>query len=168
MFNMQESCVRVLKYFLFSLCFAACQLCGQALFTVAGDVEKPLTLTADELAKMPRQTAAFTHDGQTRSYEGVLLYDVLSKAGVPFGKAMTGKPMASYLLLTARDGYQVVFALPELDPKFEGSKVLLADRVDGGPLPATEQPFRVIAPQDKMQARSVYSVVKAEVVRLRK
>ena len=117
---------------------------------------------------MPRQTATFMHDGQSRTYEGVLLYDVLSRAGVPFGKAMTGKPMASYLLLTARDGYQVVFALPELDPQFAGAKVLLADRVDGGPLPETEQPLRVIAPQDKMQARSVYSVVKAEVVRLRK
>ena len=150
------------------LCIATLPLCGQTLFTVTGDVPKPLEITAPELAGMPRQSATLTHDGQSKRYEGVLLYDVLSKAGVPFGKAMTGKPMASYLLLTARDGYQVVFALAELDPKFEGAKVLLADRVDGGPLPATEQPLRVIAPQDKMPARSIYSVVKAEVVRLRK
>lgn len=112
---------------------------------------------------MPHHSATLSQDGQTRTYEGVLLYDLLSKAGVLFGKAMTGKPMASYLLLTARDGYQVVFALPELDPKFEGAKVLLADKADGKPLPAIEQPLRIIAPQDKMHARSVYSVVKAEV-----
>jgi hypothetical protein len=61
-----------------------------------------------------------------------------------------------------------VFALPELDPDFEGSKVILADKVDGLPLPGREQPFRIIAPQDKMQARLIYSAVKAEVVRLRK
>jgi uncharacterized protein involved in response to NO len=54
------------------------------------------------------------------------------------------------------------------DPKFEGAKVLLADKRDGGPLSATEQSHRVIAPQDKMHARSIYSMVKAEVVRLRK
>lgn len=141
---------------------------AQTIFTVGGDVPRPLHLTAAELSNMPRAKAALTQQGQTVTYEGVLLYDLLVKAGVPFGKAMTGKPMASYLLLTARDGYQVVFALPELDPKFEGAKVILADKRDGGPLPATEQPLRVVAPQDKLHARSIYSVVKAEVVRLRK
>jgi len=76
-------------------------------------------LTAADIAQMPHESATLTQDGQTKKYEGVLLYDLLSKVGVPFGKAMTGKPMASYLLLTGRDGYQVVFALPELDPQFE-------------------------------------------------
>jgi hypothetical protein len=141
---------------------------AQTIFTVGGDVTTPLQLTAADLAKMQRSQATLTQNSQTATYEGVLLYDLLVKAGVPFGKAMTGKPMASYLLLTARDGYQVVFALPEIDPKFEGAKVLLADKRDGGPLPATEQPLRIVAPQDKMHARSIYSVVKAEVVRLRK
>lgn len=148
-------------------------LCGgtthaQTLFTIAGDVSTPLQISAADLAVLPREKATLEHDGQTATYEGVLLYDLLVKAGVPFGRAMTGKPMASYLLLTARDGYQVVFALPELDPKFEGAKVLLADKRDGGPLPTTEQPLRIVAPQDKMHARSIYSVIKAEVVRLRK
>jgi DMSO/TMAO reductase YedYZ molybdopterin-dependent catalytic subunit len=141
---------------------------AQTLFTVTGDVATPLELSAADLAGMPREKATLEHDGQTQTYEGVLLYDVLVKAGVPFGKAMTGKPMASYLLLTGRDGYQVVFALPELDPKFAGAKVLLADKRDGAALPANELPLRIVAPQDKMHARSIYSVVKAEVVRLRK
>ena len=148
--------------------FHARDLQSQTLFTIAGDVAKPLSISAADLAAMPRETAVFEHDGKTATYEGVLLYDLLVKAGVPFGKAMTGKHMASYLLLTARDGYQVVFALPELDPKFEGKKILLADKQNGGPLPEKEQPLRVIAPQDKMRARSIYAVVRAEVVQLRK
>jgi hypothetical protein len=153
--------------------FALLLFCGlasraQTALTIGGDVPAPLTVSADELSKMPHEKATFEHDGQTATYEGVLLYDLLVKAGVPFGKNMTGKPMASYLLLTARDGYQVVFALPELDPKFAGARVLLADRRNGGPLPEKEQPFRIIAPQDKMKARSTFAVVKAEVVRLRK
>jgi hypothetical protein len=160
------------RWFLFSisllLFFFVPAAPAQTIFTVGGDVTTPLHLTAADLQAMPRAKATLTQQGQTATYEGVLLYDLLVKAGVPFGKAMTGKPMASYLLLTARDGYQVVFALPEIDPKFEGAKVILADKRDGGPLPATEQPLRIVAPQDKMHARSIYSVVKAEVVRLRK
>ncbi len=145
-------------------------LCGQAqtLFTISGDVPTPLQVSAADLTQMPHEKATFEHDGQNATYEGVLLYDLLVKAGVPFGKAMTGKPMASYLLLTSRDGYQVVFALPELDPKFAGARVILADKRNGEVLPEKEQPLRIIAPQDKMKARSTYAVVKAEVIRLRK
>ncbi len=134
---------------------------------IEGAVATPLALTADDLGHMPRTTASLTHDGTSTSYEGVSLYDILVKAGVPFGRDMTGKPMASYLLATSRDGYQVVFSLAELDPKFAGEKVIIADKADGAPLPNREQPFRIIVPQDKMGARCMYSLIKLEVVRLR-
>jgi hypothetical protein len=127
----------------------------------------PLSLTSADLAKMPRATATLTADGNTTTYEGVLLYDILVKAGVPFGRAMTGKPMASYLIATGKDGYQVVFALAEIDPMFSGAKVIIADKADGAPLPGPQLPFRIVAPEDKMHARSIYSLVKLEVVRLR-
>ena len=132
---------------------------------VAGSA--PLELTAADLDKMPRATATLTADGNATTYEGVLLYDILVKAGWQFGRGMTGKGMASYVIATAKDGYQVVFALPELDPMFAGSKVIIADKADGGTLPGPQLPFRIVAPQDKMHARSIYSVVKIEVVRLR-
>jgi hypothetical protein len=80
---------------------------------------------------------------------------------------MTGKPMASYILATARDGYAVVFALPEIDPIFMGARGLIANKKNGGPLPRLQQPLQMIAPQDKLHARSVYSLAKIEVVRLR-
>lgn len=139
---------------------------GTVLLTVAGAVKTPLALTAKDLDQMPRATAEFERDGETATYEGVLLYDILIKAGVPFGRAMTGKPMASYILATARDGYAVVFALPEIDPIFMGARVLIANKRNGGPLPGPQQPLQMIAPQDKLHARSVYSLAKIEVVRL--
>jgi DMSO/TMAO reductase YedYZ molybdopterin-dependent catalytic subunit len=138
-----------------------------AVLKVEGAVPTPLSLTADDLAKMPRATAPLTADGTTTTYEGVLLYDILVKAGWQFGHGMTGKPMASYLIATGKDGYEVVFALPEIDPQFSGAKVIIADKADGAALPAREQPFRIVAPEDKMHARSIYSLVKLEVVRLR-
>jgi DMSO/TMAO reductase YedYZ molybdopterin-dependent catalytic subunit len=140
---------------------------GPAVLKVEGAVPTPLSLTAEDLAKMPRATAPLTADGTTTTYEGVLLYDILVKAGWQFGHGMTGKPMASYLIATGKDGYEVVFALPEIDPQFSGAKVIIADKADGAALPAREQPFRIVAPEDKMHARSIYSLVKLEVVRLR-
>jgi hypothetical protein len=116
---------------------------------------------------MPRATAQLTADGTTTTYDGVLLYDILVKAGWQFGHGMTGKPMASYLIASGKDGYEVVFALPEIDPQFSGAKVIIADKADGTALPAREQPFRIVAPEDKMHARSIYSLVRLEVVRLR-
>jgi hypothetical protein len=137
------------------------------LLRVEGAVKTPLALTAEDLAQMPRSTAQFERDGETSTYEGVLLYDILVKAGVPLGREMPGKPMASYILATARDGYQVVFAIPEVDPVFEGARVLIADKRDGGPLLAVQKPLQLIAPQDKLHARSMWSLAKIEVVRLR-
>jgi DMSO/TMAO reductase YedYZ molybdopterin-dependent catalytic subunit len=147
--------------------YAAPDTTAAPVLTVTGAVTTQLSLTAEDLDKMPRTTANLTADGSTSTYEGVLLYDILVKAGWQFGRAMTGKPMASYLIATAKDGYQVVFALPEIDPQFSGAKVIIADKVDGAPLPAREQPFRIVAPEDKMHARSIYSLAKLEVVRLR-
>jgi DMSO/TMAO reductase YedYZ molybdopterin-dependent catalytic subunit len=146
---------------------AADTVAAPAVLTVEGAVPTPLSLTAEDLAKMPRTSAQLAADGTTTTYEGVLLYDILVKAGWQFGRGMTGKPMASYLLATGKDGYQVVFALAEIDPQFSGAKVMIADKADGSPLPAREQPFRIVAPEDKMHARSIYSLVKLEVVRLR-
>ena len=132
---------------------------------VAGQTS--LALTAEDLGKMPRATATLTADGNATTYEGVLLYDLIAKAGWQFGRGMTGKGMASYLIATARDGYQVVFALAEIDPMFAGEKVIVADKADGAELPGPQQPFRLVVPGDKMHARSIYSVVKIEVVKLR-
>jgi DMSO/TMAO reductase YedYZ molybdopterin-dependent catalytic subunit len=132
-----------------------------------GAIPTPLSLTSADLAKLPRSTATLTSDGNTTTYEGVLLYDLLTKAGWSFGRGMTGKGMASYILATARDGYQVVFTPAELDPLFGNVKILLADKADNAPLPAREAPFRLIVPGDKMHARSLFSVTKLEVVRLR-
>ena len=137
-----------------------------AVLRVEGAVPTPLTLTAEDLAKMPRATASVESDGSTNVYEGVLLYDILVKAGWQFGHGMMGKAAPSCIVLTARDGFKAVFALAEIDPQFSGVKVLVADKENGQPLPNKYRPFRVISPQDKMRARSIYSLVKVEVVKL--
>ena len=105
-----------------------------ASIQVTGAVTKPLTLTAADLAKMPRATVRTKSDGLEGSYEGVWLHDLLKAAGAPSGTDLRGKALASYVTAEAKDGYQAVFSLAELDPIFTENQVLLADSADGKPL----------------------------------
>jgi DMSO/TMAO reductase YedYZ molybdopterin-dependent catalytic subunit len=136
--------------------------------TIGGDVAKPRTLTKDDLAKMARTTVSLNDHGKGTSYEGVLLYDVLKQAGAPLDSQLTGKALASYVLAEARDGYQVVYTLTELDPAFTSNKIIIADTADGKPLSETQGPFRLVVPQEKKPARSIRMLEKITVVRLRK
>lgn len=81
---------------------------------------------------------------------------------------MRGKALASYLLAGARDGYQVVFSLGELDPGVGGARVIVADQRDGKPLSAQQGPIRLVVSSDKRPARSVRMVERLHVVQLRK
>jgi DMSO/TMAO reductase YedYZ molybdopterin-dependent catalytic subunit len=135
---------------------------------VTGAVKQPLTLTADDLAKMPRSTARTTNNGMETIYEGVRLNEVLKKAGVPQGSELRGKALTTYVLAEAQDGYQVVFSLGELDPSFIDNEILLADTANGKPLFGAQGRFRLVVPKDKPGARSVRMLTKLEVVQLRK
>jgi hypothetical protein len=140
-----------------------------AVLSVQGDVAMPLSLTADDLAKLPRETVSVpAPDGAKVVYEGVTLLEVLQKAGAPLGKQLRGKALASYVLAKAHDGYQVVFTLGELDPQFGNQSILVADKRDGKPLADKQGPFRLVCPNDKEGARSVRMLETLEIVRLAK
>jgi DMSO/TMAO reductase YedYZ molybdopterin-dependent catalytic subunit len=135
---------------------------------ITGSVKQPLTLTADDLAKMPRASVRTTSNGMETVYEGVWLHEVLKKAGAPQGSELRGKALASYVLAEAQDGYQVVFSLAELDPTFIDNQVLLADTANGKPLFGAQGRFRLVASKEKPGARSIRMLTKLEVVQLRK
>jgi DMSO/TMAO reductase YedYZ molybdopterin-dependent catalytic subunit len=140
-----------------------------ATLTVTGDITTPLALTAADLAKMPRATVSLREpDGSDVTYEGVSVHDILKRAGAPSGQNLRGKALASYVLAKARDGYQVVFALAELDPELNAAHIIVADRRDGHPLAASEGPLRIVCEGDKKPARSVRMLDALEIVRLQK
>ena len=135
---------------------------------VTGAVKQTLNLTADDLAKMPRASVKTSSNGMDTVYEGVWLYVILKRAGVPQGGELRGKALAGYVLAEAQDGYQVVFSLGELDPAFIDNEILLADTANGKPLFGAQGRFRLVVPKDKPGARSVRMLTKLEVVALRK
>ena len=134
---------------------------------VTGAVKQPLTLTADDLAKMPRASVKTTSSGVETAYDGVWLSEILKKAGVPQGD-LRGKALATYALASAEDGYQVLFSLAELDPSFIDNQILVADTANGKPFFGAQGRFRLVVPKDKPGARSVRMLTKLEVVQLRK
>ena len=135
-------------------------------FVVAGDVTQPLTVSATDLKAMPRTTVTVTEEGREIKYEGVLVGELLKRAGAPVGRDLSGKAVATYVRASAKDGYQVVFSLAEMDPGFTSNDIIVADTIDGKPLFDYQGPFRIVAPHDKRGARSIRMLQRIEVVRL--
>jgi DMSO/TMAO reductase YedYZ molybdopterin-dependent catalytic subunit len=151
--------------------FLACTGVAQnhVQLSITGDVQTPLSLTAADLTAYPHQTVTVNErDGTKANYEGVPLLDVLKKAGIPTGNQLRGKAMASYVLARGHDGYEVTFALAELDPEIGPGGVVIADKRDGNALPDREGPFRLVVPSDKKGARWVRMLEELHVVMLQK
>lgn len=160
-----------------TVCIAATLLCATALdavqttsapLVVAGDVATPMSVTPEQLKAFPRTKVEVKEDGRTLVYEGVLVGEILKRAGVPLGTELRGNAIASYVVASATDGYQVVFSLAELDPGFTSNDIIVADTIDGKPLFAYQGPLRIVAPKDARAARSIRMLQRLEVVRLKK
>ena len=117
-----------------------------------------VALRAADFAKLPLKRVETSDGDQKIVFEGVTLVDVLLSVGFTFGQTMRGDRMSNYLVVESKDGYRVVYALPELDPAFTDDVVLLAFRQDGKPLSADNGPLRVVAPSHKRHARWVRQV----------
>jgi DMSO/TMAO reductase YedYZ molybdopterin-dependent catalytic subunit len=126
-----------------------------------------LNLSSDDVKALPHSdvTALDPHEKVEHRYSGISVRDLLTKVGVPMGEKLRGNALQLAVLLKARDGYSTLFAAAEFDDQFSDRTLLLADSMDGGPLPANAVPFRLIAPGDKRAARWARMVTSIEVVK---
>ena len=140
-----------------------------AALSITGDLASPLTLNSADLAQLPRDTVSIDEqDGTKTAYQGVPLQAILAKAGIPIGHNLRGKALTSYVLATAKDGYQMIFTLGELDPDFGNAHVIVADQRNGAPLFGYQGPLRLVVAGDKHGARSVRMLEKLQIVQVRK
>jgi DMSO/TMAO reductase YedYZ molybdopterin-dependent catalytic subunit len=124
-----------------------------------------MILTTEGLLKMKQITlVAKGHDEKMHKYEGVLLLDVLSSAGVKFGEKAKKTTSASYVLVKGADNYRVIFSLAEIDTLFTDKKIMIASMEDNSPLPSNVGPFQIVAPGEKKHSRWVRQVVSIKVV----
>lgn len=119
--------------------------------------------TSVNLDAFPRHTVVTSDHGRKATFEGVALRDVLAKAGVPLGEALRGKALSRVIIVSGLDGYQVVYAIAEVDAAFTDQIILLADRRDDGPLLPDTGPLQLVVPHDQRPARWVRQVAKIEV-----
>jgi DMSO/TMAO reductase YedYZ molybdopterin-dependent catalytic subunit len=131
---------------------------------VTGAVKQSVTWKPEELRNMPRTTVSVEEKGETLRYEGVLVGELLKRAGAALGEDMRGPAVATYVVASAADGYRVVFSLGELDPAISRSEIMVADTVDGKPLFDYQGPLRLVVPRDTRGARSVRMLQRLEVV----
>jgi hypothetical protein len=150
---------------LWSTSAAQAQPAASPALTIVGRGE-PLMLTPEALRAMPHQTLALLnpHSGQTETYEGIPLLDLLTKAGAPLGEHLRGPELATAVLAEASDGYRVVFGLGELDSGTGDAQVLLADRMNGAPLDAKQGPLKLVVPRDKRPARWIRQLTTLRIV----
>jgi DMSO/TMAO reductase YedYZ molybdopterin-dependent catalytic subunit len=140
---------------------------GDTLLSIDGEVERPLKLSRSDLEKLPRQSVkAKGPDGKESEFEGVTLVEILRLAGAKVGNQLRGTHLATYLVVKAADGYQVVFSLPELDPVFTDRLTLLADHRDQKPMGGSEGPLRIVIPDEKKHARWVRQVISLAIRRV--
>jgi len=134
----------------------------QPLLTIDGKIATPITITANDWAKLPHTTvtAHHGHGKETHQFEGVPLKALLEKAGVVDPqKELKGKAMLQFVVITASDGYRALFSIGEIDAATGATTdVLVADKLDGKPLDAHEGPLQLVVPTDKRPSRAARMV----------
>ena len=121
-----------------------------------------VAITPSELTGLPRTTATLDLHGERHSCTGPLLSDVLHRAGAPAGESLRGNALKRGVLVSAKDGYAVLFGLGELDHTLGNVKAILADQCDGKRLADSDGPVRLVVEGDKRPARSVRQVVRID------
>jgi hypothetical protein len=137
---------------------------GQQSINVIGLDGKTVAIALADLPRKSIDTADAA--GIKTTHEGVLLRDVLERAGVPMGEALRGKALARVVIATARDGYQVAYSIAEVDAGFNDFVMLIADTRNGKPLLPDTGPLQIIVSQDKRAARWIRQLTTLEVRQL--
>lgn len=137
----------------------------EAVVKITGEVTTPLTIGSADLQQYKQTTVTRKdRDGKDHTYSGVVVSGILAKAGVTLGPDLRGENLAKFLLVEASDGYQVLFALAELDKGFTDRTIILADKIDGQLLAPADGPFRIIVQDEKKPARCIKQVTAMKVM----
>lgn len=141
-------------------------------FTVDGAVNTPLTLTVADLqglgltAETVDVTFQAAGNSEDHSFTGMKLLDLVSAAGLPGDPDARNPLLLLYVVVSAKDGYQVVISGGELDPNFGNTDVLVAWEQDGLPLSGENGPVRIAVPGDLRGGRYVFGVVSIELLQV--
>ena len=139
-------------------------IAGAQSVKISGEVTAPFTLNMADMQAFKQTTVIRKdRDGNDHTYKGATLAEILQKAGATMGSDLKGENLTKLISVEASDGYQVVFALAELDKGFTDRTIILATVMDDKPLPTGDGPFRVIVQDEKKPARCIKQVTAIKV-----
>ncbi len=125
------------------------------MLKITGAVQKPLSLTAQDLPSRNPQTVQVRYmaGGVTEShtYKGVSLLQLLTEAGAANAKTQQADLAGKYVVASGRDGRNAVLSWGEFDPSFSGTNVLVAYEENGVPLGGGTT--RLVVPSDARGGR---------------
>lgn len=126
-------------------------------------VSRSIAIPAAHLKDMPRTRVTATIHNRRHRFEGVRLSVLLKEVYAPQGEALKGQALTNAVIVRAKDGYEVVLSLAETDPAMRREAIIVADTMDGRPLPAADGPLRLVVEGDLRAARSARMVESIEV-----
>ena len=147
----------LLAGFLAAFAFAQAPGAVTTTLTVKGSVEREVTLSVDDLKRLPaqriddvrsvREASGTAGSGESvRHYVGCLLRDVLERAKPVERKRMDFRK--SVVIATASDGYRAVFSWAELYLSPMGDGVLVVYERDGAALDDSEGRIALVSLKD--------------------
>ena len=137
---------------------------------VIGQVEQSRSFTAAELAAM--ETTDVTPKPSkghgelmrpTRLFTGIPVWRLLETCGLVLDPAINEHVLRKIIVARDAEGYGVVIAAGELEPRFQNAPFIIATRDRGADLAPTDGGLRLIPPFDLAGARHVKGIAMLEV-----
>src|SRR5580658_2695593 len=128
---------------------------------------RTLNFSPDELAALPhKQVSVFNaHSKANETYSGVLLADLLGKAGVPLGETVRGKLFLIGVVAEGTAHYGVLYSLAEVEPAIHTGDGIVAYTVDGQKL-GKDGAFKMVSSEERRPARWVRNLTSISVVKV--
>jgi molybdopterin-binding protein len=132
-------------------------------FEITGRVQHPGPVSITDLQQYSPETVEVSYEStqghESHTFTGVRLFDVLNAAGLSADPAASDISFVHmYVVLSARDGYQVVLSLGELAPELGNAPILLAWEKDGVALSPHERPLQLVVPEDSSYDRYIFAI----------
>jgi hypothetical protein len=149
-----------------SLLFLAAGIAGAAepssppLLRMPGTPDRPIETASLSGAGRSDVRIEDSH-GDVTVFHGLPLLEVLEQNGLDSKTMASQRKVASaVVIVTARDGYAVVFSVGELLMHRSDPRVFLTAETGAGPLPPNEGPVRLVVLGDRV--RSPYALARFE------
>lgn len=134
-----------------------------------GDIDRPRRVSVEELrdfpsisVETPEAPGHRKHTHPARTFSGVPVYQLLEHAGIQLDEAIHEHFLRKIVVARSADGYAVVLAGGEIEPRFLNAPAIVATGDAGVPLGPEDGGVRLVAGQDNAVSRSIRSLVSLE------